>query len=121
MTQATSIWPVIATIASLFTGLVGALMIYNLNSLKAVIEDVKSKQRIQDAKIDKLVERKNLCSQDYVGKVEYIRTANGLEDGMKELVKAVAEMNGSLKVMEQMPQICGAITRNIIQEMKEQK
>jgi len=118
MTEPTSIWPIIATIASLFTGLVGALVIFNLQSLKAVIKDVKAKQIAQDQKIEKLIERKNTCSQDYVGKVEYIRAVNSLEDGLKELIRSVAMLNGTMKLIEKMPDICGTIARDIVKEMK---
>jgi uncharacterized protein YoxC len=119
MNEPATLWPIIATIASLFTGIVGGLMIFNLNALKSVISDVKTRQQIADEKIDKLIERKNICNQDYVGKVEYIRSSNGLEDGMKDLIKAVSALSGSMKVMEQMPEICGSITRNVIRELKE--
>ena len=120
---AANAWPIIATVASLFASGLFGLVLYNLSTLKAGFkastDAIIKRQDAQALDIQKLIERKNICNQDYVGKVEYIRSTNALETDMKALVKAVAEMTGTLKVIEQMPRICGQIARDIVKEMKD--
>lgn len=113
-----NIWPIIASVAGLGAGTIGALILYNLQMLKATLAEITKRQDAQASDIAKLFDRKNLCNQDFVGKVEYIRSSNGLEEGMKELIAAVATLNGTIKVIERMPEICGAIARDIVKEMK---
>lgn len=119
--QATNLWPIIATVASLFASGMFGLVLYNLQTLKASfaagMDSIKERQESQAKDIRTLFERKNTCNQDFVGKVEYIRSSNGLEEGMKELIKQVATLNGTMKVIEQMPSICGQIARDIVKEM----
>lgn len=116
--QANNTWPIIASVAGLFAGTIGALILYNLQMLKASLTDIIKRQDAQAAEIKQLMERRQTCQQDFVGKVEYIRSTNTLETGMKDLTKAVAELAGTMKVIEQMPKICGAIARDIVKEMQ---
>ncbi len=88
-----------------------SMVLFNLNSMKQRIGKLESGQ-------EKLIERKNLCNQDFVGKVEYIRAVNGMEQSMKELTKAVSRLEGSMEVIKQMPAICGNIAKEIVKEMK---
>lgn len=88
-----------------------SMVLFNLQSMKGRIDKLEFGHLT-------LLERKNICNQDYVGKVEYIRSSNSLEDGMKELIASVATLNGTMKMIEQMPAICGSIARNIVKEMK---
>jgi len=113
-----NLWPMIATIASLFASGMFGLVIYNLQSLKASMTEIVNRQNTQADDIKRLVERKNICNQDYVGKVEYIRSSNGLEDGLKKLIENTATLAGTMKVFEQMPAICGSIARDVVREMK---
>lgn len=116
-------WPIIASVASLFASGLFGLVLYNLqtlkSSLKSSIEAIAKRQDSQAADIARLIDRKNLCSQDYVGKVEYIRSSNGLEEGMKQLLEKVGTLNGTMRVIEQMPAICGNIAKEIVKEMKQ--
>ena len=114
----TSIWPIIAIVSGIFASLVGGLVILNLQSLKKCIGDLSAKQALHDEKIDKLMERKNFCNQDFVGKVDYIRSMNGIEESNKTLIKEVAALGGSMEVIKQMPQICGSIAKEFVKEMK---
>lgn len=88
-----------------------SLVLFTLNGMKQRIEKLESGY-------DKLIERKNTCNQDYVGQVAYIRAINAIELGQKELIQGVANLSGSMKVLEQMPAICGGIAKAIVQEMK---
>ncbi|RKY06890.1 MAG: hypothetical protein DRP56_06620 [Planctomycetota bacterium] len=116
MTEPASIWPIIATVAALFTGIVSGLVIYNLQSLKTVIATVQEKQKAQDAKIDKLVERKDTCNQHFVGKVDYIRSIHSMEKSNNQLLEKVCELTGMMEVVKQMPQIAAGVAREVTKE-----
>ena len=111
-----NLWPIIATIASLFTGVVGGLVIFNLQTLKTDIATVKGDQKLQATKIDALFDRKDACHQQFVGKVEYIRAINGMDQSNKRLLEKVCELTGMMEVVKQMPQIAGNIAKEVTKE-----
>ncbi|HOT73748.1 MAG TPA: hypothetical protein PLX18_11405 [Anaerohalosphaeraceae bacterium] len=114
-------WSVLATVISAAAGIISGLILMILTSIKSDIKAISARVDQQDLRIEKLLERKNLCNQDYVGKVEYIRSTNSLEESMKKLTEGVAMLNGTIRVIEQMPQICGSIAKEIVREMKHDK
>ena len=61
---------------------------------------------------------KEECLKDFVSIPQYIRNFTSLENSISKLVESVSEMKGSLRVIEQMPQICSVIAREIVKEMK---
>ncbi|MBW2561087.1 MAG: hypothetical protein JRE40_09565 [Deltaproteobacteria bacterium] len=75
--------------------------------------------RSMSRRIDKVETAQAAMCRDYVDKVDYIRSITSLEGKMDKQIEATSEMTGSMKVMiEQMPQICGSIAREIVKEMK---
>lgn len=110
-------WAIVLLVIGMLLSIIGTLLILNLKGLKTCITKMNERLDKHESKIDKLIERKNFCNQDYVGKVEYIRSINGIEEAMKDLIKAVARLDGNMKVIEQMPAICGDIARSIAKEM----
>ena len=57
--------------------------------------------------------------RDFVNKVDYIRSTTSLERSITKLLVTVGEIRGTMKAIEQMPNICGAIVREIIKETKQ--
>jgi uncharacterized protein YoxC len=111
-------WSMLATVISAAAGIISGLILMLLTSIKSDLRAISARVDLQDAKIERLTERRNLCNQDYVGKVEYIRSVNSLEESMKKVTEGVAVLNGSMRVIEQMPQICGNIAKEIVKEMR---
>ena len=111
-----NLWPIVATITSLFTGVVGGLVIFNLQSLKTAIVETKEKQKSQDVKIDKLFDRKDTCNQHFVGKVDYIRSIHSMEKSNNQLLEKVCELTGMMEVVKQMPQIAAGVAREVTKE-----
>ncbi len=112
-----NVYNLMAIIISSASGLIGALILVNLKTLTQSIAKMDKRIDGQDKKIEKLIERKNFCNQDFVGKVDYIRSVNSLEGTMKKLLESVSELKGTMEVVRQMPQICGNIAREIAKEM----
>ncbi|MFA5187029.1 MAG: hypothetical protein WC551_11155 [Patescibacteria group bacterium] len=102
---------ILSAVLGFSASLLSGMVLFNLNAMKSRIDKLETGQQ-------KLIERKNMCNQDYVGKVEYIRSSNGLEEGMKDLISAVGELRGTMEVIKQMPAICGNIAKEIVREMK---
>ncbi|HOQ06036.1 MAG TPA: hypothetical protein PKY88_12580 [Anaerohalosphaeraceae bacterium] len=111
-------WSILATVISAAAGIISGLILMILTSIKSDLRAISARVDQQDAKIERLAERKNACNQDFVGKVEYIRSINSLEESMKKVSEGVAMLNGSMRVIEQMPQICGHIAKEIVKEMR---
>lgn len=92
-----------------------SMVLFNLRSMNKPIERIETAQAA-------MADHKNECRKDFVDKVDYIRAVNSAEASMKELIKGLAEMKGlmagSKQLIEQMPQICGSIARDIVKEMK---
>lgn len=87
------------------------MVLFTLNTMKQRIIKLEVGQ-------EKLADRKAVCNQDFVDKVAYIRSTNNLEEGLKELMKEVGKLGGSMEVIKQMPQICGSIAKEFVKEMK---
>ena len=92
-----------------------SMVLFNLRSMTRRIEKIETAQAA-------MADHKSDCRKDFVDKVDYIRSVNSLEATMKDLIKASAEIKGSMagsaQLIEKMPQICGSIARDIVKEMK---
>ena len=88
-----------------------SMVLLNLRTMNRRIDKLEQDQKT-------LISRKDVCNQHYVDKVTYIRSINSQEEGIKLLIEKVAMLNGSMKVIEQMPAICGNIAKEIAKEMK---
>lgn len=61
---------------------------------------------------------KNECTQNYVDKVDFIRNVTKQEKTLETLVETTAEIKGSMKIIEKIPQLCGEVTRQVVRELK---
>lgn len=101
-----SVWPIVATITGLFAGIVNGLVLLYLRQ-------ISRRQDAQEAKIDRLMDQKNVCNQDYVGKVDYIRAVNRLEVLQEKLLEKMSEQAGAMEIVRQLPQMAGSIAKEI--------
>jgi len=110
-----NIFPVLGIVLSVILGgaatITSSMVLFNLRSMNKRIELLETRQQ-------SLYERKNICHQDFVNKVDYIRSITSFESSLKKLVESVSELKGSMKAIEQMPQICGSIAQMIVKEMQ---
>lgn len=98
--------------------LIGGLVLYNLKSLKCYIDKLDRRMGELEAEQKRLAERKQECQRDFVSSESWIRSESFTRSKLDSIAEAVGKLAGSLKVVEQMPQICGQIARDIIREMK---
>jgi hypothetical protein len=109
--EASNTWPIVATVVGVFAGITnGVVLLY--------LQQISKRQDVQEAKIDKLMDQKNLCNQDYVGKVDYIRAVNRLEQLQEKLLEKMSEMTGTIEIVRQMPQMVKELGIVIAREMR---
>lgn len=102
-------WQILAVILGLASAICSGLVLFYLRSLSDRMDRLELRH-------ETLANRKQECQQHFVDKVDFIRNQTRTEKGLDELIKLVSTMQGSLKVIEQMPQICGGIAREVAAE-----
>ena len=95
--------------------IIGSLVLLNLRSLITRMNSFDARITSVETRQAKLTDR---FTDKFVDKIDYIRNVNKQEKTLDSLVRMVSEMKGLMKAIEQMPQICGNIAREIVKEMK---
>ena len=109
---------VFGLLLSAAAALVGALVLWNLRTLCKRLDAVDRRMNKLEGEQKLLAGRKENCQRDFVSSEAWIRSETYTRQKLDKIAESVATLAGSLKVVEQMPQICGQIARDIIREMK---
>lgn len=113
---------VVLTVVLAAVGVVGLLIVLNLRTIKECVRSFGARLDKQDEKIDTIAASQITCQKEctsqFVDKVDWIRNVNKQERTLDTLTTMVSEINGSMKVIEQMPKIAGEIARQVAQEIK---
>jgi hypothetical protein len=96
---------------SMYASVMTTLVLFNLRSMNQQI-----RSNTDDIKL--LMKQKDQCRQDFVDKVDFIRSYTSIESTMKKLVESVSEIKGVMKAVEEMPKICGSVAREILKETR---
>ena len=116
---------VIVSIFGLVIATVNVWMIYALRNLSAEIKENKKTLTIDlketTRRVESLEQRKTDCQRDFVSSEAWVRSEGYTRHKLDQLIESVATMAGSLKIVEQLPQIMGQITREIFKAAKEGK
>jgi len=96
--------------------LVNGLILFNLKKLSSEIEETKTEIKNSNRRIEILEQRKSDCQRDFVSAEAWVRDSAYTRQKLDQLLESVASLTGSLKVIEQMPQICGQIAREAVQQ-----
>ena len=101
----------------------GSLIILYLRAIKNCVSHLAERIDRQDAKIDKIEAsqervwaRKERCQRDFVDTDQWIRSESYTRRKLDTIAESVSGLHGSLKVIEQMPKVCGQIARDIVKE-----
>jgi len=103
-------------------GIIGALIVLNLRSIKSCIH--KSNEQISAAQADVKTVEKNFdackldCQRTFVSAEVFLRETGYTRRSLETLTASVNRMEGKLTVVEKLPQICGDISREIVREMR---
>ncbi|MBW8017077.1 MAG: hypothetical protein FVQ82_12900 [Planctomycetes bacterium] len=93
--------------------LISGMILFNLRAMDKRIAAVESD-------LKEAAKRKDRCRQDFVDKVDYIRSYTTTEKRQIKMLEALSEIKGSMAVFDKMPQICGNIASQIVKEMKKE-
>jgi hypothetical protein len=112
---------------------IGVLLLANQQTTKQLIknkfDELSKRMDLQDEKINGQDERvqelaksflacKQNCFQEFTKKEDWLREAGNNREQLSDVSKTLSRMEGKMGIMEQLPQICGNIAREIALEMK---
>lgn len=101
---------------------ISAMVAYYLSTIKQTMEKYGSRIDGHDEKFLQLNSKLDLCKvgcqQDMVGKVDWVRSEGYTRKLLQDQTALINQLLGKMSVVEQMPQICGQIAREIASQMK---
>jgi len=110
-------WPIVATIVSALIGIIGALILLNLQTIKRCISKLSNKVNSQDNTIAEIkrdfASCKIDCDRNNVSKEDWVRSEAFTRDKLDKVAATLNRMEGKLDIVEKIPQIAGAIAREI--------
>jgi len=109
-----SIALLLIVVGSCFT-VIGSLLVFYLKSIKSCV----GKQNEKISEIEKSqTQCQKECARDFVDKVDWIRNVNKSEKSFDSLIKITSEIKGTMKFIEKLPQLCGEVVRQVVNEKK---
>ena len=123
-------------IAAALLSIIGSLIVVNLRAIKSCVRSFTQRVEKQEKQAEKTEQSLNKtndeikslnndftkckvdCERSFVRDESFLRETGFLRRSMDTLTQSVNRMEGSLRVVEKLPQICGDISREIVKEMK---
>jgi len=109
---------VLSILLSAAAALVGALVLWNLRLLNHRLDALDHRVDKVEAEHLALSQRKESCQREFVDVEQWIRSESYSRSKLDGIAESVSNLTGSLKVIEQMPRICGQIARDIVKEFR---
>jgi len=109
---------ILSAVLGLAATIIGGLVLYNLKGLKSYIDKLDTRMDRLESRQHALSTHKQDCQREFVSAEAWIRSESFTRHKLDGIADAVAKLAGSMKVIEQMPQICGQIARDMLREMK---
>ena len=122
MLETSEPWSIVATVVGAAGGIIGALLLLYLRSIKACIR--KADDRSEKTKSDvagletKMSQCKTDCERSFVDKELFLRETGFTRRTLEAVSSSLNKLDGKLTVVEKLPKICGDISREIVREMK---
>jgi hypothetical protein len=124
----------VIAIVGMLVAIVGSLIVVNLYSIKSSVSDLGSRLAKQDESVSSLTgsqaaisleaQRNQTackidCEREFVRSEVFLRETGFLRRSLDALSASTIRIEGNLKVVELLPDICGDIARKIVHEFKE--
>jgi hypothetical protein len=124
----------VIAIVGMLVAIVGTLIVVNLHSIKGSVTDLGTRLQKQDESVSTIAhsqaaitieaqrnqtECKVDCEREFVRSEVFLRETGFLRRSLDSVSAATTRIEGNLKVVELLPQICGDIARKIVHEFKE--
>jgi hypothetical protein len=115
-----SVWAL--AIVGCLISIIGTLIILYLQTIKKSICTIGDRLDRQDTRIDlafkSLADCKIDCDRNTVSKEDWVRSEGYTRQKIEQMTNAVMELNGKVKIIEQVPELVGKVTREIILQLK---
>ena len=112
----------VIAIVGMLVAIVGSLIVVNLHSIKACITKLSDRLDKQDDLISSINLRQSASTIDsereFVRGETFLRETGFLRRSLEQLTASLNRIEGNLKVVELLPDICGDIARKIVHEFK---
>lgn len=120
--NATMIFQIVVTIASVAASITGALLLWNFKSMNKRIDTHENDIRQNAHSINKLAQDlkgcKADCYQNFPTMEQFVRSEAYNRSKLDETTNLLNELNGKFDIVQQMPEICGQIAANAVKAMK---
>lgn len=101
---------------------VGALIVFNLRSIKKCITALGQRITKQEDNVTQITRDMTACKIDCdrqnVSKEDWVRSDAFTRDKLDKVAGTLSRMEGKLQVVDKLPEICGNIAREIAAQMK---
>jgi len=113
---------IVVSIVGICVSVAAGLIIVNLRSIRECLRNLTTRTDKQDERIDLLADKMTVCKVDCdrntVSKEDWVRSEGYTRKELKELTAAMNRMTGHLAVMEKIPQVVGAVVKEVVSQMR---
>jgi len=102
---------ILSLLLSAAAALIGTLVLYNLNTINKRVEKLETDSQ-------KYSDRKAECQREFVDLEQWLRSESYTRARLDDLVKSYGSLAGSFGVLEQLPNICANVVREVIKETR---
>ena len=119
-------WYIMVTIVGGAVSITLTVVSFYLKGIKDSLGDINKRADKQDEKIaaltalqsnvkTEMAKCKNDCDRNFVSAEQFVRSESYTRDLLKDQTKQITELAGSLKIVEQLPNLIGSIVRQIME------
>jgi hypothetical protein len=115
-------WTLVAAIVGGCLAIVGSLIVLNLRSIKNCLRS--QNKQVENTQVDLkqlqtgFADCKLDCDRTFVKSEVFLRETGFTRRALEDLTASASRLEGKLTVVDQLPKICGDISREIVKEMK---
>ena len=110
------------SVAGILAAIISALLIFNLRSIRECLTKLNGRIDDQDTRIAALNGRQTdcraECDRNTVSKEDWVRSEGWTRSEIKQVMAAMNKLSGQLTVIEKLPQITGAIVKEVVREIQ---
>jgi len=114
---------IIAAAASIIASVISALVLRNQSLQDKRYEDMKQQVTRHEDSIQQIQKRlgdcKVDCTQRFVPTEQFVREAGFVRRSMDNFTATLNRIDGTLQVINKLPELCGQIASNIVKHFKD--
>lgn len=118
----TDLWPIIATLVGIASGICTGAIWFAMQSLKETIAKTASAQQTDRDQIALVKADMAICKQDcmrsMVSKEDWVRAEGYSRQLLEKVSLQLASMQGQIAIAEKLPEIISSTVRQILSEIK---